>query len=97
MYARAVTIQMQPGKLDEAISVFQDSVLPAIKQQKGFRRISMLVDRNTYKTITISFWETEADRTASETSGHFAAQLAKFGSFFAGPPITERFEVAVEA
>jgi heme-degrading monooxygenase HmoA len=97
MYARAVTIQMQPGKLDEAVRVFQDSVVPAIKQQKGFKRISMLIDRNTCKTLTVSFWETEADRTASETSGHFAAQLAKFGSFFAAPPITERYEVSVEA
>jgi heme-degrading monooxygenase HmoA len=71
-------------------------VVPAIKQQKGFVSIWMLTDRNTGKTLTVSFWETEADRTASETSGHLGAQLAKFGSLFAAPPVTERYEVSVQ-
>jgi len=97
MYARAVTIQVQPGKLDEAIRIFQDSVVPAAKQQKGFKSIWLLTDRNTGKGLSVGLWETEADRTASETSGYFGEQLAKFGGLFAAPPITERYEVSVQA
>ena len=35
MYARLVTIQVQPGKIDEAIGIYRDSIVAAAKQQKG--------------------------------------------------------------
>jgi len=32
MYARVVTVQVQPDKSEEAIAIFQNSVIPAAKQ-----------------------------------------------------------------
>jgi quinol monooxygenase YgiN len=96
MYARVVTIQIQPSKVDEAIRIYQDSVVPSAKQQKGCKSIWLLTDRKSGKGISVGLWETEADMTASETSGYLAAQLAKFGSLFTAPPITEHYEVSVQ-
>ena len=96
MYARVVTTQIQPGKFDEAIRLFQDSVVPAAKQAKGFKSIWLLTDRNTGRGLAVSLWATEADRTASETSGYFQEQLAKFGDLIAAPPVTEYYEVSVQ-
>jgi heme-degrading monooxygenase HmoA len=96
MYARVITVQIQPIRVDEAIRIYQDSVVPAAKQQKGFKNIWLLTDRKSGKGISVVLWETEADMIASETSGYLSAQLAKFGSFFTIPPITERYEVSVQ-
>ena len=93
MFARVVTVQVQPGKTDEAVQIYQDSVVPAGKQQKGHAGYILLADRNTGKGISIGLWETEADMKAGEASGFLQQQLAKFASVLAAPPVTEHYEV----
>lgn len=97
MYARVVNVQIQPGKADEAINMYRDSVVPAAKQQKGSKGILLLTDASTGKGIAITLWETEADMKAGEASGYYQEQIAKFASVFAAPPVMERYEVSVQA
>jgi heme-degrading monooxygenase HmoA len=99
MYARIVTVQVQPDKIEEAISIFQNSVIPAAKQQKGFISLMLLTDtdRSTGKGISVGLWETEVDLKASEASGYLQEQLAKFGGVFAAPPVQEAYEVSVHS
>jgi heme-degrading monooxygenase HmoA len=97
MYARVVTVQAQPGKTEEAIAIFRNSVIPAAKQQKGFISLMLLTDRNTGKGITVGLWETEADLKANEASGYFQEQTAKFAGVFAAPPVREEYEVSVHS
>ena len=97
MYARVTIVQFQPGKIDEAISIYRDSVVPAAKQQKGNKGVYLLTDRNTGKGISIALWATEADIKAGETSGYFQQQLAKFKEIFGAPPVREQYEVTVQA
>jgi heme-degrading monooxygenase HmoA len=40
-------------------------------------------------------WETDADMTAGESSGHYGQQLAKFKDIFAAPPVRDGYEVSV--
>ncbi|MDP2659103.1 MAG: antibiotic biosynthesis monooxygenase [Dehalococcoidia bacterium] len=97
MFARVVTVQVQPGKADEATSIYRDSVVPAGKQQKGHSGFMMLVDPNTGKGLSIALWETEADMKAGEASGYLQQQLAKFASLLAAAPVTEHYEVRVQS
>jgi len=97
MQARVVTIQTQPGKTEEAIRIYRDSVIPAAKQQKGFKSALLLTDPGTGKGISVTLWETEADQKASETSGYFQQQIAKFAAVFAGPPVLEAYVVSAQA
>jgi heme-degrading monooxygenase HmoA len=97
MYARITTIQVQPGKMDDSIQIFRDSVLPAARQQPGFKGLWELVDRSNNKAIAITLWETEADLKAGETSGYFQEQVAKGASVLVGSPVREIYEVAIEA
>lgn len=97
MYAGVVVVQIQPGKMDEAIRIYRDSVVPAAKQQKGYKAHYLLTDRKNGKGISIALWETEADMTATKTSGHYQQQLAKFKDIFAAPPVREDYEVSVQA
>ena len=66
MYSRIVTVQVNPDKTDEAIAIFQDSVIPAAKQQKGFISLMMLMDRSSGKGMSVGVWESEADLKANE-------------------------------
>lgn len=96
MYARVTTIQIQPGKTEEGIQIFQDSVVLAARQQQGFKGALLLTDQNTNKGYAITFWETEADMKAGESSGYYQAQLAKVASIVAAPPTQESYEVSVK-
>ena len=94
MYARVVSAQAQLDKLDEAIEICQ-SMEPAWQQQKGFQGATLLVNRDTGNIHSISTWATRSDLEATETSGWYQEQLAKFSKTWAAPPTREIFEVAV--
>ena len=96
MSARVTIVQVLPGKIDEAIGIFRDFVVPAGKEQKGHKGHYLLTDRKNDKGISISLWETEADMTMGETSGHYQQQLAKVKDIFAAPPVRETYEVSVQ-
>jgi len=95
MYARVSITQVQPGKTDEGIRIHRESVVPACKQQKGFKGLYVLGDRKTGKGLTISLWETEADMTAGEASGFYQQQVAKFKDILTGPAVREGYEVSI--
>ena len=94
--ARVNYIQVQPGKMDDLVNIFQDSVVPVLQQLQGFKRELILTDRNTSKVFAVPLWETEADMIASETSGWVRESFDKFVGVFAGPPVTEHYEVSVQ-
>ena len=96
MYARTGISHMKPGKMDEAIGLYRDSVVPVLKRQKGFKGVSFLADRNTSKYVVITLWDTEADMIATETSGLLQEVIAKFGGLVAAPPTVERYEVGLQ-
>jgi heme-degrading monooxygenase HmoA len=95
MHARVTIATAQPGKIDEAIKMVRDSVLPAAKKQKGFKRFFFLTDRAAGKGMTVTLWNTEADMTAGE-SGYYRESIAKLGSLMAGSPTMEHYEVEVQ-
>lgn len=98
MYARVTTVQVSPENMEEAIRLWRDSVMPAAREQKGFKSGRLLVDRKTGRGISIGLWETEADVQASgEGSAYLREQLAKFAGLFTAPPTIEHYEVAAEA
>jgi heme-degrading monooxygenase HmoA len=98
MHARVTTIQLQPGMTEKLTAIFQGAVVPAAKEQQGFKGGQLLTDRNTGKAVAVSLWETEADLAASEASGYYQAQMAKLAGvgFFAGPPVRETYQVSVQ-
>ena len=97
MQARVTTVQLQPDKVDEAIRIYRDSVVPAARAQKGYHTTYMLVDRATSKGMAVTLWDTSEDLTASEASGYYQEQLAKFAPVLTAAPVREVYEVSVQA
>jgi heme-degrading monooxygenase HmoA len=85
------------GKAEEAVRIYETSVLPAAKAQKGYRGCYYLADRQADKCIAVTFWESEKDAAANEENRYYQEQLIKFIGLYADPPIREGYEVAVES
>ena len=97
MFARFTIVQMKEDKMDEAIKLYEDSVVPGAKSQKGFCGIYLFTDRKTGKGYSISLWDSEEDAVANEQSGYYKEQVGKFAEHFSAPPVQEGYEVPVAA
>ena len=95
MHARVIYGAFQLDKVDEAIKITRDFILPTVKKQKGFKKYLALTDRATGKSMNIVLWNTEADMTASDSSEAYRVQAAKVMPLFAGPTTREHYEVVV--
>src|SRR5262245_28335230 len=63
MYARIATGQLQPGKMDQLLDMYQKYWATA--PQKGLVGGRQLFDRATDKLISLTTWETLADLEAN--------------------------------
>jgi heme-degrading monooxygenase HmoA len=97
MHARVSTAEVQPGRIDELVSLSRDSVLPAAQQQQGFRGGFWLTDSDTNKVMIVTLWETKEDMEAGERSGYYREQVGKFGGMLAGGVVREAYEVSIQA
>jgi len=97
MFARLSIVQVNMDKLDETVKIFEESVIPAAKSQKGYRGAYLLTDRKTGKGVSISLWDSEEDAIANEQSGYYQEQVGKFKDFFIAPPVREGYEVSIQA
>jgi len=68
MYARVVTVQVQPGKMDEVWRRLRE-LAPAVQAIRGFHEARFLTDAHTGTVIGITMWETEADAKAAPVAG----------------------------
>lgn len=100
MHARAMIGQIKPakqGEMDDAIRIYQDSIVPAAQQQKGFKGALLLTNSHTGKAISITLWETEVDMMESEADAYYQEQIIKIGSILAGPGIVDHYQLSIQA
>ena len=95
MLASVANVQVHPDKTGEAQRIFRDSVIPAVKQQKGFKGALLLADPTTGKGLSIMLWETTADLAAGESSSDYQRHIDEFASMLTGPSSREAYEVSV--
>lgn len=96
MFARVTTSQIVPAKAEEVEAIMREIVLPMLRQQKGFKNYILFVDRALGKAISVTVWETAADREASDQSSEFYQEaIAKVSPFFMAPPVVENYEIEI--
>ena len=97
MYARVTTTQFSPYRLDEAIHIAREQIVPAAQQQAGFKGFLMLVDRSTGKGITITLWEAEEDRgVTGQNSSYYRDAIGKIVPLLEAAPSVEDLEVVID-
>jgi hypothetical protein len=87
---------IQPGKLEEAIRIEKESILPAARMESGFKGLYFMTNRKTGQGLTISLWNTEAEMIQAEKSGYYREQIAKLIPLAGGPAVREHYEVSVQ-
>ena len=97
MYASIVTASVQPGKMDEFLTTWMESVKPMVEDFPGFKNIYVLTDAETNKGITIALYETKADAERTQTSGDFREAVEKLSStLILGSIVREGYEVSIQ-
>ncbi len=83
-----------PDQIDEMLRQVREQVLPSAKQMDGFKGLIALGDRQSGKTLGITFWESEEAMRASEEA---ANQLRQESAEALGEQIAgvERYEVGL--
>ena len=103
MYVRVTTLQWQMGQkvetMDEAIRIVEESIVPAAKQQPGFKGFLTLLDRRGGKLLLLTIWETKAALKDNESSGYYREQIAKFthlSDLYVTPPYRDIYELIIQ-
>lgn len=94
MNARVTTLKIKPGMIDDAVKIFQESIVPTA-WPKGFVDAMLLKNLNKNELTTLTIWENEETMIASETLGFYQEQISKMRDVVSEPPMKELTEVAV--
>jgi heme-degrading monooxygenase HmoA len=81
-------------RVEDAVQLFEDSVVPALSEQDGYEGVYVLVTPEG-KALVMTFWEDEEAAQSGLSSGHYARQLEKFATLFRAPPGRETYDVVV--
>ena len=96
MHAGVVSVQFKPDKAEEAVRIYQDSVVPELRQMRRFEGGYVLTQAETGKGHILGFWASREDAEGFESSGAFREQAAKFEGILDGPPSREVCEVNIQ-
>jgi heme-degrading monooxygenase HmoA len=95
VHARVSTFEGPLDQIDEGLRYMREQILPtAFEDDEGFKGVLALADRQSGKTLTITFWESEvAMRATEEEANRLRGELAQAG----GETIAavERYEVSL--
>ncbi len=93
MYARLTRLHVRVERLEHAIKIYKESILPAVRTQIGFRGIYLFTNPKTGEGATLSLWNSEEDAIASEKNHFYQEQLVKVMNTFTAPPVREGYEI----
>jgi hypothetical protein len=65
MQARISTFEGDAGKIDDAVKIINEKVVPALKALEGFPAVNFVADRSKGKLVAVAFY---ADESALEGS-----------------------------
>jgi quinol monooxygenase YgiN len=95
MYARVNRTRWHPDKREDAEKLTWDTIIPAYRDQKGFRGYYLLTEPGGDEAMAITLWDTEEDMEASAPVAR--ALIPQLKDYIVAPPVTERFEVSIQA
>jgi len=79
--------------IDAGIGFLQEKVLPAMKDQKGYRGLTASADRAGGVFAVLSLWDTEEDREASDSM--LASNRQEAAEVIGGEMKVEKYELLV--
>jgi len=90
-YVRKVQYQVKPGKSAEFVKLFQNDVMPILKQQAGFRHELTLTDGA--QALGISIWDDRPSADSYHTRS-FSEVTRKLTPVIDGAPEVRGYELS---
>jgi hypothetical protein len=94
MVARVTSVRVNPEDIEESVRLFDESVIPAVEHEKGFRGVLLLL-RDDGHALAIDLADTLDDVRENERTGVYQSQVAKFADKIVEHPHREVYRVAV--
>jgi len=91
MFARIVEMTSDPNQRNKTNEIFRNSILPAIKQQKGFEGAIQCLNQQG-EGVVVSLWESQ-EEALSAGEPIYLEQIRKFKEVFTKPQIRHTGEV----
>jgi len=92
-YSRVVMGKIEPSRHEEAFAIFTDNIIPAAREQEGFRGANLFSNPKTGKFISTTIWKTEEDMNASDKGKYLKGQLEKVAGLMTEPPVIDYYIV----
>lgn len=97
MYARMINLEVQPGKLEDALAIIRNDIALILTRQPGLKDWLLLADAGRNKIVSITLWETMADLTDGEISEAYQLKAVKVIQLLNTPPVVEEYEASLPA
>ena len=96
-FARITFVKLKPDvSLEDTRKIWDESVVPASKEQKGFIASCLLVTEKRDEALALTLWGSKEDALAGERSSYYRDQVKKFAVFLAAPPDRKFYDVNSE-
>jgi hypothetical protein len=92
MFARTLSVQLQPNKFAEFTKTVETNILPLLRKQQGFKDELVLATPDSMNVLAISLWDTEKN-AATYDGGTYKDVLKILESMTAGTPQVVNREV----
>jgi hypothetical protein len=94
MYSRVTQLEIDTMRIGtaDAAALFDDQVLPGLRDQPGYEGVLALITPEG-KGMIVTFWESEDG--ARDASGFASGELERYMMIFRAPPGREVYDVAV--
>ncbi len=97
MHGRLIKFHVKFGKADEFLRLYEDQVIPALKSQSGFTEISIGVNEDHGRAVSLVMFESQEALIATERDGWLAEQVSKAMPLLDYPPQIEHYTMSLRA
>jgi quinol monooxygenase YgiN len=92
-FSRVIIGKVNPSRFNEAFALFTEDIIPAAREQEGFRGANLFTKPQTGQFISTTIWKSEEEMIASDKSGYLKKQLEKVDSLLTEPLVIEHYNV----
>ncbi len=92
MYARIVTLNLKPNRLNDFTETLDKQVLPMLRKQNGFKDEVAFVGPSGTEVRTISFWDKQ-ENADSYNSATYPEVLKVLANVLEGTPQVKTYDV----
>lgn len=96
MYVRTRRLDALPDTQGEAGRIWQESIIPTLQKQKGFRHIYAAGNQQNGKILMVFVWDSKADSEAWLAQPEVQKSFAPLAALATSPPVTDEYEVLAE-